>query len=60
MKRAGICSVCGGVAEPANSCMLCGAIVCEEDFERMDGLDTQRPSGRVGNGTCKKCCGFEA
>ena len=41
-KRAGICSICGGLAEPAYTCMLCGAIVCSKCFLPEKGV-------------CRKC-----
>ena len=32
MKVPGVCSVCGKVATPTYSCILCGAEVCDRDF----------------------------
>jgi hypothetical protein len=33
MEVSGICSSCGGVARPAHTCSLCGAIVCSKCFD---------------------------
>ncbi len=32
MRIPGICAICGGVAEPAYTCTMCGGIVCKEHF----------------------------
>jgi len=42
VERAGICSICGGVAKPAYTCMLCGAVCCANCFV-------------VELGLCKRC-----
>jgi hypothetical protein len=34
----GVCSVCGGLAKPAYSCMMCGAVVCMRCFDIDSGL----------------------
>lgn len=37
-ERSGVCFICGGVAEPAYSCRMCGAIVCSKCYEKKTGL----------------------
>ncbi len=38
MERPGLCVICGRVADPAYTCMLCGAIVCSEHFDMEKGV----------------------
>jgi hypothetical protein len=40
MERPGLCSVCGGVANPAHTCRLCGAIVCPAHYNAEYGVCT--------------------
>jgi len=42
MRHTGICSICGGIADPAHTCRLCGAIVCSKCFDAEKGI-------------CKRC-----
>ncbi|HDD72748.1 MAG TPA: orotate phosphoribosyltransferase [Candidatus Aenigmarchaeota archaeon] len=42
VERAGICMICGGPANPAYTCRLCGAMVCGRCFS-------------VETGLCKRC-----
>ena len=42
MERPAICSSCGGMAKPAYTCTLCGAVVCAKCY-------------LVGRNICKKC-----
>lgn len=42
MRVSGICAVCGGVAEPAHTCSMCGALVCSRHFS-------------AGHGVCANC-----
>jgi hypothetical protein len=42
MRVSGICMICGGVAEPAYSCYLCGVVVCKNCIDPDTGL-------------CKRC-----
>jgi hypothetical protein len=44
MEKAGICMHCNGLANPAYSCRMCGAVVCNECFDHELGL-------------CSKCAG---
>ena len=38
MEKAGICMHCKGLANPAYSCKMCGAIVCENCFDHELGF----------------------
>ena len=38
MERPGICTHCKGFANPAYSCRMCGAIVCEQCFDHEIGV----------------------
>lgn len=38
METAGICVHCKGLAKPAYSCRMCGAIVCEQCFDHELGV----------------------
>lgn len=38
MERPGICTHCKGLANPAYSCRMCGAIVCEQCFDHEFGV----------------------
>jgi len=40
MRIPGICAICGGIAEPAYTCSMCGAIVCSKHFVKKDGMCT--------------------
>ena len=42
MRFVGICAICGGPAEPAYTCPMCGATVCPKHFSSEEGV-------------CKKC-----
>ena len=44
MEKAGICMHCNGLANPAYSCRMCGAVVCNECFDHELGL-------------CRNCAG---
>ncbi len=47
MRLKGICSICGGIADPAYSCSMCGAIVCSKCFNSKTGL-CKRCAAKVG------------
>ncbi len=38
MEKAGICMHCKGLASPAYSCRMCGAIVCNNCFDHELGV----------------------
>jgi hypothetical protein len=38
MEKAGICMHCNGLASPAYTCRMCGAIVCESCFDHELGF----------------------
>lgn len=38
MEKAGICMHCKGLANPAYTCRMCGAIVCEKCFDHELGV----------------------
>ncbi len=38
MEKAGICMHCNGLANPAYSCRMCGAVVCNECFDHELGI----------------------
>ena len=38
MEHAGLCSICGKVANPGHSCSMCGIIVCSEHFDTKSNL----------------------
>ena len=38
MERPGLCSICGGVADPAYTCRMCGAIVCSAHYSVEHGV----------------------
>ncbi len=40
MRIPGICVICGGVANPAHTCSMCGGIVCSEHFVKEEGVCT--------------------